>query len=1131
YYRLKKRIMTDGYYRGHENSEIGRKTDKNNSAHQRYLSEMLWQAEGGLVQFAGGAMNYLGNNTIKKYAKALIRDGADKDRLSLQEKLRKRSEELEKRGITARMDDFIWRTRHIDARGKLGVVGHARNLEVLDLTGDDIQKDLKLLPELMDQLEIVVQAGKTRRESENTYYMEQSDRQIELADAAIGSEEIIRRLQEDLLIIGHITREGGVDTDQSHEEVKRRLETYEEDLKAYRERMKALSDLSKPKYIAGKEESPDKAEYNEVKTDEEIEREAEALVADLTIKNLSDRAIYEKREQICALQKRCKDNELGQVLEVLAARAGVVWERKRLLNVEQALKSDRRNEQLRAEADELKRRESLRHEHKDANGKTIMGQDETLEPILKLRNIAEERAFDADDLRAQAEHYSNQHMWAVNAEGSPMTSPWILRKIIRFTHWLKGGNRTMDHGEVKYDEAVERLQRLPEEVKNYVPGVPIIIPSGVDEVPPVEVTRYYDDATKNVFKEMYDNLNTLLEGKEENAYPPQLRSALEAMGNYIKVRIAVTTDTTEMEMAFLDKFRKDANRCFDSKNTEMRLDDPVVVGLLNMLDKVDSMGRGDLRQEMTQAEYKVAMEQPAVYVKYSEDDTMESNVKDIPLFLHEPNLNDVKQGWAGDCYFHSAIAAVIQTDPELIKKMFYDAGDGTVLVRLYVGLDKNNRRMDNEDKLANDDVRMKPVYIRVRKDYDPGGGMGEDCIWVQLLEKAVAAAGLVHGRSKVKEDGRLEKMQSEITNGDPRKMIIHITGHRDISSRDKADYKELEKHEKPEDDEIDDLRPRLMLKGVPLWLQSFVWTRIEKETKQRERNNGAEGPEQDGQQDNVQEDEEVYRNKITACVKEVVKETMDTYREAFDKLLESLKSKYNASEADINTLREKMEKQYSVDPDEMAEKVRRNLNGDDLVVLDDGKDYKDPFAVIGHIEEFFEAEADIAAIIKYVEEKAVIYEPFKREPQTSVERFEKVLKFWEREARFRNKIIMETNPKGIYTRPEMCFLHDIRSTIKDGGTVSYGVSGHAMNIIDVKLKNGRWFGMVRDTNSIRRCEYEKDDEGQLKGKIESSVSTKETVRKLDGTLKTAVYGTTWWELKDLYKNMLEYWCMPGHKFA
>ncbi|MCR5774537.1 MAG: hypothetical protein K6G42_05585, partial [Lachnospiraceae bacterium] len=47
YYRLKKRIMTDGYYRGHENSEIGRKTDKNNSAHQRYLSEMLWQAEGG----------------------------------------------------------------------------------------------------------------------------------------------------------------------------------------------------------------------------------------------------------------------------------------------------------------------------------------------------------------------------------------------------------------------------------------------------------------------------------------------------------------------------------------------------------------------------------------------------------------------------------------------------------------------------------------------------------------------------------------------------------------------------------------------------------------------------------------------------------------------------------------------------------------------------------------------------------------------------------------------------------------------------------------------------------------------------------------------------------------------------
>lgn len=59
------------------------------------------------------------------------------------------------------------------------------------------------------------------------------------------------------------------------------------------------------------------------------------------------------------------------------------------------------------------------------------------------------------------------------------------------------------------------------------------------------------------------------------------------------------------------------------------------------------------------------------------------NMKDEPLFSHEPTLNDIQQGGVGDCYFQAAMADMVVSEPEKLKECMRDNGDGTVTVRLF----------------------------------------------------------------------------------------------------------------------------------------------------------------------------------------------------------------------------------------------------------------------------------------------------------------------------------------------------------------------------------------------------------------------------------------------------------------
>ncbi len=118
--------------------------------------------------------------------------------------------------------------------------------------------------------------------------------------------------------------------------------------------------------------------------------------------------------------------------------------------------------------------------------------------------------------------------------------------------------------------------------------------------------------------------------------------------------------------------------------------------------------------------------------------TRDKKKPDVPLFPHEPGMNDVKQGMAGICYLYAALQDTARLYPEKIKNMVKDNGDGTATVRLFEKTTKNGK------------TTFSPLFVRVDKGTPTFMGMqrgGQDCMWVNVIERAYAMSGMHLTRS------------------------------------------------------------------------------------------------------------------------------------------------------------------------------------------------------------------------------------------------------------------------------------------------------------------------------------------------------------------------------------------------
>ena len=101
---------------------------------------------------------------------------------------------------------------------------------------------------------------------------------------------------------------------------------------------------------------------------------------------------------------------------------------------------------------------------------------------------------------------------------------------------------------------------------------------------------------------------------------------------------------------------------------------------------------------------------------------------DKPLFASSgPNADDVFQGSTGDCYMMARLSAIADANPEFIRKMVVDLGDGTYAVRFYRNGQPEYVRVDAD--LYWDPVSGKPIYAKLGR---------QESIWVPIVEKAYA---------------------------------------------------------------------------------------------------------------------------------------------------------------------------------------------------------------------------------------------------------------------------------------------------------------------------------------------------------------------------------------------------------
>ena len=115
------------------------------------------------------------------------------------------------------------------------------------------------------------------------------------------------------------------------------------------------------------------------------------------------------------------------------------------------------------------------------------------------------------------------------------------------------------------------------------------------------------------------------------------------------------------------------------------------------------------------------------------------------LFMQEPgdtspiSINDVNQGWLGDCFVCAPIAGLALERPDYIQSMIRDNGNGTQSVRLYLDPSYASRftlAADNSTWITVHDSDLGPGM-----NTNNGGQLivnGSQEIWPQVIENAIA---------------------------------------------------------------------------------------------------------------------------------------------------------------------------------------------------------------------------------------------------------------------------------------------------------------------------------------------------------------------------------------------------------
>ncbi|MDO4530569.1 MAG: C2 family cysteine protease [Bacillota bacterium] len=436
--------------------------------------------------------------------------------------------------------------------------------------------------------------------------------------------------------------------------------------------------------------------------------------------------------------------------------------------------------QLRAEKGKIDYAEEIRKQQMEARIRHALGQ--------------EKLASDAKTFAANLKQVESLESLGGNLIGAPL----------QLFGWLMHEPRTAEHGMVCYQKCVEKhieMQRMlgVDAGMMQEASLPKQWQRGSqDYAPTIDLDALFASPMKKRIHglikrpELASSMQFTLEDEKD----AEFLIAMDAISRYTTVLGIVNTDTTEMEMAFLDTFRKKAQ---DYLEYHIACEEESVVQRCDILREILQELKGNLdgtmAETMSEEELEKIKEGTVAYVEntiYSQN-MEESNIQDIPLFLHEPNINDVKQSAIGDCWLVSAISALVRSSPEFIRSMFHDTGDGDVIVRLYQA-ERYGERITSNQAMQKDreSIRIFPVYVKLRKHYETGWGNACDCTWVQLLEKAYALTGMNMRNEMRIEGNQMYNVVDELTYGLHDVALLHMTGYFPEEIKNGVKYKPKE---------------------------------------------------------------------------------------------------------------------------------------------------------------------------------------------------------------------------------------------------------------------------------------------------------------------------------------------------
>lgn len=163
------------------------------------------------------------------------------------------------------------------------------------------------------------------------------------------------------------------------------------------------------------------------------------------------------------------------------------------------------------------------------------------------------------------------------------------------------------------------------------------------------------------------------------------------------------------------------------------------------------------------------------------------------LFQDDVKFTDINQGALGDCWLLAAAASVASFQPDQIKQLFHDNGDGTYGVRFY-GLTSEPSPQDEHWVTVNQDLIVSPSKPDrlLSAAGSPTKSLDAE-LWPSLLEKALAQASetgvfqpqrpLAINSYRALEDGEGEGLT--ILTGLPRQSLNNTSTDSDQVVRDR----------------------------------------------------------------------------------------------------------------------------------------------------------------------------------------------------------------------------------------------------------------------------------------------------------------------------------------------------------